>query len=309
MADDELIIPIEKALWPRGVVRGLAPVLRELGEKHGNLVLVAQPTKGHIMAKGTPDQIEAAKPKLREIIQEYFPDADMPEELCSPQQAAAQPPREQPKKPEPPKEPEPAPARAPDKAPGPAPKAKTVAAPSAPAPARAKPKPAKVTSEPIKVVLDGKPPPLRKIPQCAANAGADLLWQCMRKSSCFSRKGPHGKVFSAEPANLMSLHSFQYSGLANPDPLDVRPIKKGAKESIELVQSHPKDSHRQSPSSMLVSTGLHKCVKRGLRRLDREMLGACYRPGLHRLARLKYLRVQQSFKKKKPQVSSRRAKQ
>eukprot|EP00930_Biecheleria_cincta_P013219 TRINITY_DN11906_c0_g1_i1.p1 TRINITY_DN11906_c0_g1~~TRINITY_DN11906_c0_g1_i1.p1 ORF type:complete len:327 (-),score=62.12 TRINITY_DN11906_c0_g1_i1:100-1005(-) len=300
MADDELIIPIEKALWPKGVVRGLAPVLRELGEKHGDLVLVAQPTKGHIMAKGASDQIEASKPQLRKIIEEYFPDADMPEELGSSQQGAAAPaPREEPKK-------EPEPPAAPSKAPTPKPNAPAAQAVAAPAPVRTKP--ARVMPAPHKVVIEGKPPPLRKVPQCAANAGADLLWQCMRKNSCFARKGPHGKVFSAEPANLMSFHSFQYSGLANPDALDVRPVTKGAKESIELVQSHPKDSKRQSPASMLISTGLHKCVKRGLKRLDREVLGASYRPGLYGLARQKYLRVQRSFKKKKPQVKSRRAK-
>eukprot|EP00421_Protoceratium_reticulatum_P045499 CAMPEP_0168452432 /NCGR_PEP_ID=MMETSP0228-20121227/49155_1 /TAXON_ID=133427 /ORGANISM="Protoceratium reticulatum, Strain CCCM 535 (=CCMP 1889)" /LENGTH=71 /DNA_ID=CAMNT_0008467093 /DNA_START=1 /DNA_END=213 /DNA_ORIENTATION=- len=71
MAEDELLLEIDKALWPRGVIRGLAPVLRQLGDKHGNLVIAAQPLKGVIMVKGPRDRIEQAKPELREIIEEH----------------------------------------------------------------------------------------------------------------------------------------------------------------------------------------------------------------------------------------------
>uniref|UniRef100_A0A7R9ZZP4 Uncharacterized protein n=1 Tax=Pyrodinium bahamense TaxID=73915 RepID=A0A7R9ZZP4_9DINO len=83
MADDELILEIDKAFWPRGVMRGLTPVLRALGDKHGNVVIAAQPTKGSIMVKGSAEQIEAVKSELREIIEEHFPDAPVPEELLA----------------------------------------------------------------------------------------------------------------------------------------------------------------------------------------------------------------------------------
>eukprot|EP00435_Cladocopium_sp_Y103_P030898 s1069_g7.t1 len=81
MSDSELIVPIEQALWPKGVARSLSGVLRNLGDKHGNLVIVAQPAKGYIMVKGPAEKIQEAKPGLRAIIEEHFPDADCPEEL------------------------------------------------------------------------------------------------------------------------------------------------------------------------------------------------------------------------------------
>eukprot|EP00971_Amphidinium_carterae_P322816 6416353-Amphidinium_carterae.1 len=75
MADDELNLEIDKAFWGKGVVRGLQPLLRELGDKHGNLVAVVQQSRGMIMIKGPADKIEAAKPELRVLIEEHFPDA------------------------------------------------------------------------------------------------------------------------------------------------------------------------------------------------------------------------------------------
>ncbi|CAE7790680.1 unnamed protein product, partial [Symbiodinium sp. CCMP2456] len=114
------------ALWPKGVVRSLSGVLRNLGDKHGNIVIVAQPTKGHIMVKGPADKIEEAKPGLRAIIEEHFPDADCPEELKEGAQAMEV---------EQPQAPTPAPAPAP--APTPAAPAAAKSAPAAPAKAKA----------------------------------------------------------------------------------------------------------------------------------------------------------------------------
>lgn len=81
MAEDELNISIDKAAWPAGVMRSLASQLRTLGDTHGNLVIIALPAKGLIMIKGPMHQIVGAKPDLRQLVEEYFPDADMPQEL------------------------------------------------------------------------------------------------------------------------------------------------------------------------------------------------------------------------------------
>eukprot|EP00931_Biecheleriopsis_adriatica_P023315 TRINITY_DN14753_c0_g1_i2.p1 TRINITY_DN14753_c0_g1~~TRINITY_DN14753_c0_g1_i2.p1 ORF type:complete len:285 (-),score=79.95 TRINITY_DN14753_c0_g1_i2:150-1004(-) len=284
MADDELIVNIEKALWPKGVVRGLAPVLRTLGDKHGGIVIAAQPLKGHIMMKGAADKIEEAKPGLRAIIEEYFPDADTPEELLDgSEKAAAAPPEE------------PAPA--------------APAAPAAPsAPRRNAQSAAMPLDEPV--VVEGPPAHPRKRSSSCLAAGPDILWQCMRKNSAFLRVGAHGKRrFSAEPGNLMGLHTFQFSGLANAEALDIRPVVKGDKESIELVQSHAKASRKRRPRALLVSTGIQKTKKKGMKKLGRELVAKYYRPGLHNLAKLKLLKIQQSFKKKRSKVKSRRAKE
>ncbi|CAJ1404307.1 unnamed protein product [Effrenium voratum] len=277
MAESELIVHIEQALWPKGVVRSLSGLLRSLGDKHGNLVIVAQPTKGHILVKGPADKIEEAKPGLRAIIEEQFPDADCPEELQPAEVAAPAAPAA------------PAPAAAPA-APAPAP------VPPAPAPAKAR------EVAPVQVVIEGHCH-ARRLRAPFYGTSPDLLWQCVRKSSCFQRPGGvNKKRFSAEPGNLLGLHCQQYSGLAGDRALDVRPKQVGQKRSIELVQSVAKAQLRRRPGSFLVASGLEKCKKKGLRRLDKELLGMSYRPGAHKLARLKYIKIHLSFKKPKPRI-------
>mmetsp|Transcript_89583 Transcript_89583/g.109626 ORF Transcript_89583/g.109626 Transcript_89583/m.109626 type:complete len:292 (+) Transcript_89583:48-923(+) len=289
MGDSELIVPIDQALWPKGVARSLSGVLRNLGDKHGNLVIVAQPTKGHIMVKGPAEKIQEAKPGLRTIIEEHFPDADCPQELLdNPVQVPSA---------------EPAAASVFTPAPPPVPTQPPV--PKVPAPS-IRPT-TKEQEDAEKVVIEGPPCKGRKIRPASHRASSDLLWECIRNSSCFIRSGGPVKKrrFSAEPGNLLGLHSLQFSNLANDKALDVRPKKVGKKESIELVQSTAKTTLRHRPGSLLVSSGLNKCKRKGLRRLDREILGMSYRPALHKLARLKYLKIRSSFKKPKPRTAQR----
>lgn len=289
MAEDELIVPIDQALWPKGVVRGLTPVLRSLGDKHGNLVIVAQSARGHIMVKGPKDKIEEAKPGLWAIIQEHFPDVDeMPEELGI--GAAARIEREEPAAPPAPAKPAPAPAPPAAAAPkpaaaAPAPKAATAASKSAPS----------VPAKPVKPVA-----PRKGYFPTLEGASPDLLWACIRKSSCFARK-PTSELkrpFSAEPTNLLGIHCQRYCGLIVSEALDVRAEKRGAKESIVLVRSSDQAEQKTQPAKYTTKSGLHKCPQRGLAQLERALDAKCYSKGLSRLASLKYLKVQQSFKKK-----------
>lgn len=80
-AEDELNISIDRAAWPVGAMHSLTSQLRALGDTHGNLVIIASPAKGSIMIKGPMQQIVGAKRDLRQLVEEYFPDADMPVEL------------------------------------------------------------------------------------------------------------------------------------------------------------------------------------------------------------------------------------
>merc|ERR1712093_756948 len=67
-----------------------------------------------------------------------------------------------------------------------------------------------------------------------------LLWECTRNNSSFIRNPLRQcKVpFSAEPCNLLGLHTARFSGIASTEALDVRGKKNGKKEKIELAQSH-----------------------------------------------------------------------
>lgn len=295
MADDELLVNIDKAFWPRGVVRGLTPVLRALGDKHGNMVIAAQPTKGHIMLKGTPEQIEAAKSELNEIICEHFPDAPVPDELSAGDGKAEW-------------HNEAEGGQAEEEAPAPrAPAAPAVAVPTT---GTAKPK---ASAPSAAAVPTGPPqPPVagRKRLRLTAMASPDLLWECTRKSSSFIRRPMRSEIkkpFSAEPHNLVGFHALKYSGVAASEALDVRGVKDGDKESIQISQSSAKASRLRRPKSAVVKLGLSKCPKRGLIRLDREVDAKFYRRDLRSVAMQKYTKVQQSFKKKKRTVKSRRA--
>lgn len=301
MADDELILPIDKAFWPRGVMRGLTPLLRNLGDQHGNLVIAAVPNK-HIMVKGPNDRIEQVKAPLRTLLEEHFPEWDIPEELggsaAADEDDAAW--EEEPTPPAPP-----APAQKPKVAPAPVPEKKGVlsglfgSAPTAPAPAKAA-----SVGAPAKSVSG------RRYPRPAAVVAPDLIWQCVRKNSSFLRKPMKGvkRSFSAEPCNLLGIHSMKFSGLVASEALDVRPVKHGIKESIHLLQSHSKVSRQSRPDARTIVTGLSKCPKKGLARLDCEIDAKFYRRDMHDFAKAKYEKVQQSFKTKKRIVKSRRSK-
>jgi len=263
MADDELTLSIDKAFWPRGVVRGLTPVLRALGDKHGNLVIAAQPLKGEILVKGPADQIESAKEGLREIIEEHFPDAPLPAEL----EEGTQPVADE------------------DEAQYGAEVGREI----------------ELQPEERLFADDDEPQVMPGRPRAPSAVPADLVWQCIRKSSCFIRKSsPYPKrLFSTDPNNTMGLYSQSYSGLAAEEVLGVRAIKNGIKETVELVKSKPKSSKKCKPATALMSTGLSKCKKIGLKQLDHEIGKKFYRRDLLDTAKKRYGRVLQSFKKNK----------
>ncbi|CAK0905030.1 unnamed protein product [Prorocentrum cordatum] len=154
----------------------------------------------------------------------------------------------------------------------------------------------------------------RKLPRPSGAAPPDLIWECVKHTSSFIRR-PDRQIlrrpFCADPANMVGLHAFKFSGVAAAEALCVRPTKRGIKEGIELVQSHAEragePSFQQRPKSLQVTMGLSKCPRQGLKRLDQEIEAKFYRRGMHGLARLKYLKVQQSFKKKKRSTKSRRS--
>merc|ERR1719263_2428119 len=111
---------------------------------------------------------------------------------------------------------------------------------------------------------------------------------------------------TAEPGNLSGLNSYKFSGLIG-NTLGVSCEIKGKKESVLLTQSHKKASRQARPSAMSITTGLSKNFKKGVAALDKVLDAGYYRRDLLDLAKVKYTKVKQSFKKKKVTVKSRRA--
>jgi len=86
MGQDELLVTIDKAHWPKNVLRVLMPALRKLGDSHGHIIVAPQPARGVILLQGAAKHLEAAKPGLRALIEEHFPDAEVPHALLKPEE-------------------------------------------------------------------------------------------------------------------------------------------------------------------------------------------------------------------------------
>lgn len=41
---------------------------------------------------------------------------------------------------------------------------------------------------------------------------SQLVWELVKKNTCFMKHGLHGEIFSTEAGNIASKHSYKYSG-------------------------------------------------------------------------------------------------
>lgn len=138
-------------------------------------------------------------------------------------------------------------------------------------------------------------------------ASADLIWECVKKNSCFIRTSRNAPKFSAEPGNLTGLHSLKYSGLANQKVVGLDVRCKGKKESIILTTRSLKAEKASQPRKLLHQAGIKKCAKKGEEQLKKVLGVRLYRQDLLPLALAKYRKIRLSFKKKARVVKSRRA--
>ncbi|KAF5385128.1 hypothetical protein D9615_000979 [Tricholomella constricta] len=69
---------------------------------------------------------------------------------------------------------------------------------------------------------------------------SDLQWLLLRKNNSFMvQRVVEGPVFSKEPGNLRNLHSFKYSGLANPKTIDVADSPEGIQITTRKTKATP----------------------------------------------------------------------
>jgi len=68
----------------------------------------------------------------------------------------------------------------------------------------------------------------------------DLQWLLLRKNNSFIvKRVAEGPVFSKEPGNLLNLHSYKYSGLANSKVIDISDSTEGVKIRTRKTKSSP----------------------------------------------------------------------
>jgi len=80
---------------------------------------------------------------------------------------------------------------------------------------------------------------------------SDLQWFLLRKHNSYMvKRVPEGPVFSREPGNLLNLHSYKYSGLANTKTIDIRDSGSG----VQITTRKTKASPRAVRTSKVTST-------------------------------------------------------
>ncbi|KAI0814849.1 ribosomal L28e/Mak16 [Irpex lacteus] len=133
---------------------------------------------------------------------------------------------------------------------------------------------------------------------------SDLVWLLTRKSNAFLvKRVPEGPIFSKEHGNLLNLHSYKYSGIANEKAIHVAQ----GPSSIQIV-SRKEGSSPHAVRKSFVSTSVRS--RSGPRRAAGVVAAFAkrgYRPDLRKaaLARTSALILAQKEKKATPPKKAR----
>ena len=76
-------LAVPESFWAKGITGHLQRSLRNIGDKHGNLIIAVRP-RSHILVEGKADNIAAAAADLKAIFVEVFLGAPIPFELAPP---------------------------------------------------------------------------------------------------------------------------------------------------------------------------------------------------------------------------------
>ncbi|CAO2813184.1 unnamed protein product [Amaranthus hypochondriacus] len=143
-----------------------------------------------------------------------------------------------------------------------------------------------------------------------ANVPGSLVWEIVKKNNCFLVKefgnGTAKVQFSKESNNLYNVHSYKYSGLANPKTVSIRPEGKDL-----VVLTTTKTRKQNKPASVQHKSVMKKDFSRMAKAVKNQVADNYYRPDLKQaaLARLsvvnRSLQVAKSGVKKRNRQSSK----
>jgi len=93
--------------------------------------------------------------------------------------------------------------------------------------------------------------------------GSDLIWQCVKKQSCFLRKNKEAGplVMSAEPGNLTGENKQKYSALSLKNSVGLHSKKTGKKEKIIITAKAQKVDSLSGGKNHYHSHGVGKGAK------------------------------------------------
>ncbi|XP_074312414.1 large ribosomal subunit protein eL28z-like [Silene latifolia] len=131
-----------------------------------------------------------------------------------------------------------------------------------------------------------------------------LLWEIVKKNNSFFVKqfgnGSAKVQFSKEPNNLYNIHSYKYSGLANPKTVSVQP---GGKDSVVLTTT--KTRKQNKPSSLQHKSAMKKDFRRMAKAVENQVGDNHYRPDLKQAALARLSVVNRSLQVTKSGVKKR----
>ncbi|KAK4516318.1 uncharacterized protein ATC70_011288 [Mucor velutinosus] len=106
---------------------------------------------------------------------------------------------------------------------------------------------------------------------------ADLVWAIIKNNNSFLVKRQHVQ-FSSEPANLMNVNSFKYSGLANYKTVSVLPAARGVRVTTR------KANKQNSPKKSINTVVIAKTRRQTSKSVANLIAKSKYRPDLRAAA-------------------------
>ncbi|KAL6563285.1 60S ribosomal protein L28A [Orobanche hederae] len=128
-----------------------------------------------------------------------------------------------------------------------------------------------------------------------ATIPGQLIWEIVKKNNSFLVKefgnGTASVKFSKEPNNLLNLHSYKHSGLANKKTVTIQP---GKDQSLLLATTKTKKQNK--PASLLNKSVLKKEFHRMAKTVSNQVADNYYRPDLKKAALARLSIVHRSIK-------------
>lgn len=97
-----------------------------------------------------------------------------------------------------------------------------------------------------------------------------------------------GVTFSSDPKNIANIHSYKYSGLAQPKAIGITSVKKDKKTSIVLRATNKTVN---KPKSASTATTVSDNRKKGFETVNAAVNATYFRPDLRKAALARYSRL------------------
>ncbi|KAG9131148.1 hypothetical protein Leryth_020140 [Lithospermum erythrorhizon] len=137
-----------------------------------------------------------------------------------------------------------------------------------------------------------------------ATVPGQLIWEIVKKNNSFYVKqfgnGTPKTVFSKEPNNLLNLHSYKHSGLANKKTVTIQPASK--EQGVLLATT--KTKKQSKPASSLNKSVLKKEFSRMAKAVKNQVADNHYRPDLKKAALARLSAVSRSLRVSKSGVQN-----